>query len=132
MPASIRRRWITGLRASLLLVFALGLFWQSLLGPLGDLHEMMEHGGIETTHPAGLDIHAESAPAEASGAATGEAGIPHVLLHYAHCCGHVLGLPSVAFDYKLPAPAASKLMLPGTARIPAAHLSGPFRPPIQA
>jgi len=124
----LSRRWISRLRASLLLVFALGLFWQSLLGPLGDLHEMMEHAGIEAPHPAGLDIHAEPAHDDATGAD----GIPHVLLHYAHCCGHVLALPSAVPGYSLPMPAASKLMLPTTARVPAAHLSGPFRPPIQA
>ena len=128
MHGSLHRRWIARLRACLLVVFALGLFWQSLLGPLGDLHEMMEHAGIETAHPAGLDMQAEPAHDDATGAD----GIPHVLLHYAHCCGHVLALPSIVPGYSLSAPATSQLMLSITARIPAAHLSGPFRPPIQA
>ncbi|UWX04559.1 hypothetical protein H1235_07205 [Pseudoxanthomonas sp. NC8] len=123
-----RHRWLSRLRACLLVVFTLGLVWQSLLGPLGDLHEMMEHGGMEMAHPAGLDIHDEPV----HGDATGDDGIPHALLHYAHCCGHVMALPSVAIGCTLPAPAASQPMLHASARSPAAHLSGPFRPPIQA
>jgi hypothetical protein len=128
VSVSLRRRWISRLRACVLLVFALGLFWQSLLGPLGDLHEMIEHGVIETAHPAGMDVHSGSVRGDV---ADGD-GLPHVLLHYAHCCGHVLALPSSAVGCSLPAAAASQPMPYASVRIPATHLSGPFRPPIQA
>ncbi|MBO9717886.1 MAG: hypothetical protein J7507_14035 [Pseudoxanthomonas sp.] len=127
MPGPFHRR-LSRLRACVLLVFALGLCWQSLLGPLGDLHEMIEHGIIDTAHAAAPDTHAD----HPRGDAAGDDGLPHVLLHYAHCCGHVLALPPIAVGCSLPAAAASQPMPYASVRVPATHLSGPFRPPIQA
>src|SRR5688572_17944430 len=82
---ALRRRghW----RVAMLLVFVLGVAAQSLLGPLGELHELTVHA------QAGQDLAGHMAPhdheaALRDGTDANEGGPLHLLLHYTHCCSH--------------------------------------------
>lgn len=125
------------LRLAVLLVFALGLASQSLLGAMGDVHELARHG--QALQQAELADHLAS-----HGHQSGEQGHPdghadeeeggalHLLLHHVHCCSHGAwmsgqGTGLAAFDL-----VSASLPVHAAQQVPAFRLTAPFRPPIQA
>ncbi|GAB3516011.1 hypothetical protein MNQ95_04320 [Pseudoxanthomonas daejeonensis] len=119
-------RRLSFLRTSVMLAFALGLFWQSMLGSLGEIHEAVEHASTAATHEAGVESH--EAPAHGNPADDGL----HLALHYAHCCGQAAGLADPGITCAAVAPQSVQPRTLASVRTPASHLSGPFRPPIRA
>ena len=104
---------------------------QPVLAAAGELHEALAHAEQAAFHLEGPDDHDD-----ASNISGGEGHEPadalHVLLHFAHCCGHPAGLnPPEARMHWLPVHEPQPLRAVVT-RSPAPQLGSPFRPPIQA
>lgn len=115
---------------SLILVFALCLAVQPVLAALGEMHAFSAHAATADLHLEHRAPHEEVQAGSAAQEDTG--GTLHLLLHYAHCCGHTVALAVDEF-------AAPSLMLDSTPVLPsvsqqvvASHLGNPFRPPIRA
>ena len=123
-------RWSPALRFALHLVLACGLAAQPVLGMLGQLHGLTAHAQSSHGH-AGSDL-GHGHPADARGDLRDADNPMHALLHYTHCCGSTVGLPSVARqapDIRWPTSP------PGDARshpFAATYLTAPYRPPISA
>jgi len=130
MFRQIRRHWRRFLRTGALLAFALCLAVQPVLSALGEMHEFTAHADSAAPHQDHVAPHghgdADAGDVDDSGSAL------HLLLHYAHCCGHSVGLALAYFAPLLVPAASSALLPPSLPSAPAARLSGPFRPPIRA
>jgi hypothetical protein len=116
------------LRTGLLLVLALCMAFQPVLAAVGELHELAQH---EESVPGHLDGAWDShGPEDAAGTSHDPNETLHVLLHFAHCCGHSNGLTTGGLAQLAP-PVRACLSAP---RIqpprPAERLGAPFRPPI--
>lgn len=113
-----------------MLVFALCLAAQPVLGALGEMHEFSAHAATAGLHLDHLTPHEE---AQAGSAAQEDTGSTlHMLLHYAHCCGQTVALAAGEFA-SLPVVLASAHPLPPVSpQVAASHLTNPFRPPIRA
>ncbi len=127
----LRRRATGRVRLAVLLVFALGLASQSLLGVLGELHEITAHahsthGSVE--HLAPHD-HAEAVH---EGTDSDEGGPLHVLLHYTHCCSHSAWMSGGATAVAVMSPGSASSPIDDARHIPTPDLTAPFRPPIRA
>lgn len=114
----------------MLLVFALGQLTQPVLGALEDVHQLTAHADSASGHTGHHSPHgrASATPAGERGAG----GPMDELLHYAHCCGHSVGLASSNLalpNFKWPDPHPSD---PMASPVSASHAGAPFRPPISA
>lgn len=118
------------LLTSLMLVFALCLAVQPVLGALGEMHELSAHATTANEHHDHLTPH-EDVTQTGDGAQEQEGGL-HQLLHYTHCCGHTVALATGESATTI-LPLASNQVLPSVSpQAAASHLTNPFRPPIQA
>ncbi len=127
----LRRRATGRVRLAMLLVFAVGLASQSLLGVLGGLHEITAHahsphGSVEhlTPHDHAAAVH--------DGTDTDEGGPLHVLLHYTHCCSHSAWMSGGATTLAVMSPGSASSPVDNARQIPTTDLTAPFRPPIRA
>jgi hypothetical protein len=126
LPA-LRRR--AGHWRLVVLVFSLGVAAQSMLGALGELHEMTVHG------QSGHDVAGHMAPhdhaaALQDGTDVSEGGPLHLLLHYTHCCGHSTWMAGAATMTAAPGVAHTESPVDNTRQLPAPERTAPFRPPI--
>lgn len=121
MLLMIRKRRFQSLRSVALAILALGLAVQSLLGVLGEMHEVSAHAEIVLQHHdhAGQDEAAESGPL-------------HLLLHHTHCCSHCAWMSGGDSSVALFALTPADLPFDTAGYLPAAGLATPFRPPIRA
>ncbi|WP_147652663.1 hypothetical protein [Vulcaniibacterium gelatinicum] len=124
-----RHGWLPALRTLLLLAFALSLALQPVFGAMGELHE-------STAHAASAGLHADfAAPHDGEQAGDSDSGSDndalHLLLHYAHCCGHAVGLVRAFEPPSMALPAAVQMPLVSLLA-PAFSANVPFRPPIAA
>jgi len=127
----LRHRWSQILRTSVLLVLALGLMVQPVLGALGEVHEFTAHTDSAHGHTDHNLPHEHAVAAQADDER--DVGGPmHQLLHYAHCCGHSAGLASA----ELPLPSFHWVATPPgdsqASSVVPSHATTPFRPPISA
>lgn len=115
-------------RAALLGLLALCMALQPVLAAAGELHEAFAHADQAAFHLEGSDDHGD-----ASGDPGDEpADALHVLLHFAHCCGHPAGLnPPEAGAHWSPVHEPRPLTAVVAPTL-APQLGSPFRPPIQA
>jgi hypothetical protein len=126
----VTRRFKT-LRLAVLLVFACGVAAQSLLGVLGEMHELTAHATAGAGVADHLTPHEHQVAAETGGGA--EEGSPlHVLLHYTHCCAHSIWISGAAAPHDSLALSAIAAPADVTPQVAASRLTAPFRPPIQA
>jgi len=129
LPQALRRRAGGCLRVALLLLFVVGVSAQSMLGPLGELHELTvhaQHGQGVAGHMAPHDHQA----ALRDGTDATEGGPLHVLLHYTHCCGHGSWMSDARVTMTVAALPRTASPLDNTRQLPAPDLTAPFRPPI--
>ncbi len=130
MSASFRHRWHQILRTGLMLVVALSLIAQPMLNALGEMHELAAHADSASRHDAHYQPHVLGATTQVD---DHDAGSPmHALLHYAHCCGHLIGLagiepslPGAHWPHAQPTDTVAYV-------IASARVTTPFRPPITA
>lgn len=133
MLRQIRQRLPYAVRAGLMLVFAMCLVVQPVLGALGEMHEAAAHAYTTLTslHQDHLVPHGDETLGQGTPHDDGSSTL-HLLLHFAHCCGQSMGFAVEA----LIAPAmridAARLLPPVSVRDVGAHLTSPFRPPISA
>ncbi|TYT26156.1 hypothetical protein FZO89_07725 [Luteimonas viscosa] len=101
---------------------------QGGLAAVGELHDVVAHADQSTLHVE----HASGQDDAAAAAGDAPADTLHVLLHFAHCCGHAAGLdpPRMGADWS-PASGARPLTAMASPALPP-QLRPPFRPPIQA
>lgn len=123
------RRLRHALRTGLMLVFALCLAVQPVLGALGEMHEFSAHAGTAGLHLDHLMPHEEVQTGTA--AQEDRDGTLHLLLHYAHCCGHTLALAAGEFAAPTVVLASAQPLPPVSPQVAASHLTTPFRPPIR-
>jgi hypothetical protein len=101
----------------------LSLVVQPLLASMGEIHELGHAEGAEVAHAVELESHEDAAGDETQSPA-------HVLLHFAHCCGH----PSVVAVSLIPMVAASWperfVASADASALPRSFTGSPFRPPI--
>ena len=123
-----RLRSLRVLRIAVFLLFALGLVLQPVLGKWGEAHELIAHASANSHNDHNLP-HEHDSPSHSDDA---DAGDPmHLLLHYAHCCGHSawaaqdLTPPSLAWFTEPPVDTTVGTLAPS-------HAATPFRPPIAA
>ncbi|MBF6022496.1 hypothetical protein [Lysobacter niastensis] len=124
-----RHRLLRALHASLMLVLVLCLAGQPLLAAVGEVHEA-------THHAAQAALHDDHAPAhdvtEAGSDQCREDGTLHLLLHYAHCCGHNVPLAAAASPALDAVPVDRQGLPPVMSHVASLRPNTPFRPPIQA
>jgi hypothetical protein len=127
------RRAPRTLRAAVLLVFTLGLATQSLLGVLGEMHELAKHSDVAhgLVHHVTPHDHADD-HAMPDGTGADEDGPLHVLLHHSHCCSHSTWMSGADAALAAVALASTTLPVDSTRHLPASRLTAPFRPPIPA
>lgn len=115
------------LSRSLSWLVALALLIQPLLIQFGELHGALAHGeSPETVHTLSADAHLDGHETRT------DHGVMHVLLHIAHCCGHVSALPGISALHWV-IPVSGKERIPPTAfLLPAPRLATLLRPPISA
>lgn len=113
-----------------MLVFALCLAVQPVLGALGEMHEFSAHAATADLHLDHLTPHEEAQAGSAAQEDTG--GTLHLLLHYAHCCGHTLALAADQFTAPSLMHTSAQSLPPVSPQAAASHFTNPFRPPIQA
>lgn len=126
-----RQRLLATLRMLMLALFVLGGMTQQALGTMGELHEFTAHADSAPGHSDHFKAHAHDG-ATAAPDDTDAQDPAHQLLHYAHCCGHTVGLqgctpPQLAVQ-------AMPIALPAamTQSIVPSPAATPFRPPILA
>jgi hypothetical protein len=134
MRRHLRYRLPRTARLGVLLLFALCLVVQPVLGALGELHENAEHAGAAAAlHQWHAQPHADAhGVVPPHGTPAEEGGALHLLLHFAHCCGQSVGLAVdtlVAAGMRID---AARPLPPTAIRRLGAHLTSPFRPPINA
>lgn len=115
-------------RAALLGLLALCMALQPVLAAVGEFHETFAHAEQAALHlDAGADHHDTLDP---EGSEPTDA--LHVLLHFAHCCGHPAGLnPPEAGAHWSPVHEPRPLTAVVAPTL-SPQLGSPFRPPIQA
>ncbi|MGH8083851.1 MAG: hypothetical protein ACREPV_01065 [Lysobacter sp.] len=124
------RKLSTPARLLVLLVFALALLVQPVLASVGEVHELAHD-------PSGLHSHAEhpgdtaAEPASSGELGDEETSTLHLLLHFAHCCGHATAAPLATIKVAAPMPATQPAMTHAQV-ISQTLLFAPFRPPITA
>lgn len=117
------------MHTGLMLVLALCLAVQPLLAAVGEVHETTSHA------TAGLhDDHAVPHRTVQAGDADRDSddGTLHLLLHYAHCCGHNVGLIAAGPAALNIAPAGKQALPPVTTHLVSSRPNTLFRPPIRA
>lgn len=126
-----RQRLLVTLRMLVLVLFVLGGAAQQVFGAMGELHEFTVHADSAPGHS---DHFAPHSPGEGeTDSENRDTQDPaHLLLHYAHCCGHPVGLqgsepPQLATQVT---PAALPVAM--TRSIVPSPAATPFRPPILA
>lgn len=126
MVRPVRNRLLATLRLLLLALFVLGGMAQQTLGTIGELHEFTVHAESSARHSDHGAPHAHDAPADEAH----EQDPAHLLLHYAHCCGHSVGMQGGEPPQLASQPAA--MVLPSTMAhsILPSPAATPFRPPI--
>ena len=121
-----RARHAQVLRAALLGLLALCMTLQPVLAAVGEFHEAFSHAEQAALHlDAGTDHHDTLDP---------EGDEPtdtlHVVLHFAHCCGHSASLaPPEAAGQWLPAHEPKPLTVVAAPTLPP-RLDSLLRPPI--
>ncbi len=115
------------LRLLVLTVLALRLLLQPVLATTGEMHGLAHDPSGMHAHDASL-APADKAPAEPREADEGGAGLLHLLLHFAHCCGATTVMPAAL--EQIPAlPMTRLLPVASTPLPPQARLLLPFKPP---
>jgi len=127
----LRRRATGRVRVAMLLVFAIGLASQSLLGVLGGLHEITAHAHSAHGSVEHLAPH-DHASAVHDGTDADEGGSLHVLLHYTHCCSHSAWMSGGATNMAFMSRGSVSSRADNAQRISSTDLTAPFRPPIRA
>jgi hypothetical protein len=124
---ALRRRghW----RVPLLLVFVLGVAAQSLLGPLGELHELTVHAQAGQALAGHMAPHDHEAALH-DGTDANEGGPLHLLLHYTHCCSHSAWMTEATATITVLALTRADSPVDKTRQLPAPDRTAPFRPPI--
>lgn len=112
-------------------ILALSMVLRPVASSMGELHEFAHS-------PAGQhqDIGEQPQPtslADAGQAPEGDGVLPlHLLLHFAHCCGHTAATPAEIYLQAFnPPPAAGPTWQPQTP-LTSTRWPTPFRPPITA
>ena len=123
-----RARHAQVLRAALLGLLALCMTLQPVLAAVGEFHEAFSHAEQAALHlDAGADHHDTIDP---KGSEPTDA--LHVLLHFAHCCGHSASLaPPEAVGHWAPAHEPKPLTVVAAPTLPP-RLDSLLRPPISA
>lgn len=114
-------------RLAWMLVMALGLFAQSLLGVLGQTHEFLLHADAGDTYAYPHAPHAHEGEEEQGH----ERSALHGLLHQT-CGTHCAWISGVVVTAAAPNLASTFLADDIVRRIPTSDLVAPFRPPIAA
>jgi hypothetical protein len=127
----LRSRATGRVRLAMLLVFAVGLASQSLLGVLGGLHEITAHAHSAHGSVEHLAPH-DHATAVHDGTDADEGGPLHVLLHYTHCCSHSAWMSGGGTMTTVVAIESISSPADDTRQISTTDLTAPFRPPIRA
>ncbi|MET0279591.1 MAG: hypothetical protein ABW278_00505 [Steroidobacteraceae bacterium] len=127
----LRHRPYRRLRLAAMLLFALGLAAQSLLGVLGEMHELAVHTDAADGLASHLVAH-DHAAATADGSDASEGGALHVLLHYTHCCGHTIWMSGVGATPLVASTVSAHSPGDPARQVPLSQRTAPFRPPIPA
>lgn len=122
---------MTALRLFVLGLLALSLLLKPVLASMGELHELAHD-------PSGQHSHVDEFAGDADGEASGkggnddELGTLHMLLHFAHCCGHspAATLPAIPTVTGLPVGNSHAPL--SVDRLASALSRSLFRPPIRA
>ena len=131
MTRRARRRLVSLIRLSAVMVFAIALLVGPVLSSIGEIHELAhdpsgQHSDVESGR--GRSTH-NTIQEQREGKA---ADALHALLHFAHCCGQA----SAAFQAQvLDAVEIVPITPPAVfvdATVPRARWYAPFRPPIQS
>jgi hypothetical protein len=130
MPLQVlRRRARSRWGVAALLVFVMSVAAQSMLGMVGELHELTVH----TQAGQGLAEHMAPHDHQAAlrdGTDAAEGGPLHVLLHYTHCCAHGAWIADATTAVAIAAPVRPVSPADKTRQLPAPDRTAPFRPPI--
>jgi hypothetical protein len=118
------------LRTGLMLVLALCLALQPVLGALGEMHETNDHVASAAFHLDHLTPHDAQHVGDIERDDTD--GALHLLLHCAQCCGHTVGLTAAEFEGPITLLSSTQPLPPASPQVVASHLAAAFRPPIQA
>ena len=116
---SSRRRSLPVVRWLMLAGLVLGLVLQPVLASIGELHELTHD--VASRHDA-LDMDVPEGDSS-------DASALHQILHFAHCCGHVVMAPSAPtavaeIGHDEPRDSADP------PPVPSGRWLAPFRPPI--
>lgn len=131
MARPSRQRLLATLRMLMLALFVLGGMAQQAFGTAGELHEFTVHADSAAGHSSHFTPHPHDEVAMDS--EDTEAQDPaHLLLHYAHCCGHTAGLQGGEPPRLGIQPVAAALPAAMTRSIVPSPAATPFRPPIPA
>lgn len=122
------QRHLHWLQATLLGLLALCLVLQPVLAAAGEFHESFAHADQAALHLEGAGDHA--ADEDAAGGEPSSA--LHVLLHFAHCCGHPAGLNPPELGAQWVALPEYRPLTTLAAPVLVTRVGTPFRPPIQA
>lgn len=130
MPRRHRHCLLRALHTSLMLVLALCLAVQPLLAAVGEVHESTNHAATAGLH----DDHAAPHRTVQAGDADRDRddGTLHLLLHYAHCCGHNVAVAAAGLAALNVAPAGKQVLPPVMSHVASSRPNTPFRPPIRA
>ena len=120
------------LRTIALAILALSLTLRPMAASLGELHEFA-HGSAGQHQDIG-DHPMKTLAADAAQAAPDDDGVNplHLLLHFAHCCGHTAATPVETYVHALNPPPATRPAWHLQTTVASARWPTPFRPPITA
>ena len=118
------------LRTIALAILALSLMLRPMAASLGELHEFA-HGSAGQHHDIG-DHSIKTLVADVAQAASGDDGANplHLLLHFAHCCGHTAATPAETYLTAFNPPPAARPAWHLQTTVASARWPTPFRPPI--
>ncbi|MBS0200451.1 MAG: hypothetical protein JSR70_08375 [Proteobacteria bacterium] len=118
------------MRTIALAILALSLILRPLAASLGELHEFAHNPTNQHQDIGDLPTKA-SITDGAKVASEGDNAEPlHLLLHFAHCCGHAAATPSEFHLQAFNSPPASRPTWQLQATVASARWKTPFRPPI--
>lgn len=131
MKPQLRRRLPAALRLIALAILALSMVLRPVASSMGEFHEFA-HSPTGQHQDIG-DQPQLASLADAGQAPEGDGAIPlHLLLHFAHCCGHTASTPAEVYLQAFnPPPATGPTWQPQTP-LTSTRWPTPFRPPITA